>query len=195
MPNTHICSIFFFSVALIYAYPCPPECICPPLDMVDVDFTRMTYTIDCSNALLNGSRLVYQAAPWSIHEDKLVNNDDEDHLDNDYIISIDFTNTSALKSFHSRTIELTGFSFRLRSLSVASQSTEFVLQSHAFNSSLYEHLRVLNLSSCCRQIPIECQRLFSPLKKLEVLDLSGSDMYKNCLDKPGNWLDSATLRE
>ena len=73
MTNTHVWSIFlfFFSVTLIYAYPCPPECICPPLDMIDVDFTRMTYTIDCSNALLNGSRLVYQAEPWSVHEDKV----------------------------------------------------------------------------------------------------------------------------
>jgi hypothetical protein len=159
--------------------------------MIDVDFTRMTYTIDCSNAVLNDSRLVYRAEPWSIHEDKVVEDDPEEQPDNDYIISIELTNTSTLKSFNSRTIALTDFSFVIRSLSVTSQSAQFVLQSDAFNSSLYDNLKMLNLSSCCRQIPIECQRLFSPLKKLELLDLSGSDMYKTCLDKPGNRLDSA----
>ena len=185
MKNMYVCSIFLLFVALIDAFPCPPECICQPLDMIDVDFTRMTYTMDCSHASFNDSRLVYRAEPWSVHEDKVVDNDEDDEPNNDYIISIDLSNASGLTSFNNRTIELTGFSFRLQSLAVTSQSTEFILQSNAFNSSLFDNLKVLNLSSCCRQIPIECQRLFAPLSKLEVLDLSGSDMYKNCLDKPG----------
>ncbi len=46
-------------------------------------------------------------------------------------------------------------------------------------------LKILNLSSCCKQIPKECQQLFRPLYNLQVLDLSGSDMYKSCLDTPG----------
>ena len=48
-----------------------------------------------------------------------------------------------------------------------------------------ESLRILNLSSCCKQMPYQCQQIFRPLKELRLLDLSGSDMYKVCLNTPG----------
>lgn len=172
---------------MIKSFPCPPECICRPTDMIDVDFAQMTYIIDCSNVPLNDNKLSYSAESWTINEDKITDNDDNDDEDltNSYRIFLDLTNSSSLRDFHSQTIELTGFTFSIGSLSLASQSDKFILQSNAFNSSIFQNLKLLNLSSCCRQIPIECPQLFSPLEKLEILDLSGSDMFKNCLDKQG----------
>jgi hypothetical protein len=152
--------------------------------MIDEDFIRMTYIIDCQNTILNNNKLIYHAQSGSILEDKIVDDQDDDLL-NDYIISIDLSNISSLKYFNNKTIQLTGFSFVIQSLSLTNQSKDFLLKSNSFNSILYENLKILNLSSCCQQIPIQCPQLFRSLNKLEVLDLSGSDMYKTCLNTPG----------
>jgi hypothetical protein len=156
--------------------------------MTDVDFTRMSYLIDCSNISLNNDQLVYQAEQWSINGDKLDRDDDSDedgYSTNDYIISIDFSNSLSLKKFTNKTIQLTGFSFLIQNLSLSNQANEITLNPNSFYSSVYENLQMLNLSSCCKQIPNQCQQLFRPLNKLEILDLSGSDMYKTCLNTPG----------
>jgi hypothetical protein len=181
------CLVIFLVLRAVCAFPCPSECICKPIDMIDVDFKRMVYTMDCSHISLNDNQLIYHAEPWSFKDDTLVDDDDDDddELKNEYVVAIDLTNSSSLKHFHHQTIRLTGFPIIVRSLSLACQSNKFILQSNAFNSSLYTNLQTLNLSSCCQQIPIECQQLFVPLTNLRVLDLSGSDMYKTCLDKPG----------
>ena len=170
----------------IDSFPCPTECICKPNDMTDNDFIRMNYIIDCSsNVILNGSdQLIYRAQSWSIHEDKFVDDQDSDIID-DYIISIDLSNSLFLKQFNNQTIQLTGFSFSLQSLSLARQSKYFQVESNAFSSILYQNLKILNLSSCCQHIPINCSQIFRPLKKLQILDLSGSDMYRSCLNTPG----------
>jgi hypothetical protein len=144
----------------------------------------MSYIIDCKNVLLNDNKLIYNAQSWSIFEDKIVDDQDDDTI-NDYIISIDLSNSLSLKEFTNKTIQLTGFSFLIQSLSLTNQSKNFFLQSNSFNSILYQNLKILNLSSCCQQVPNQCPQLFSPLNKLEVLDLSGSDMYKSCLNTPG----------
>ncbi len=176
--------LLLLSLTIVYCIPCPSECICKPTDMNDVDFTRMAYLIDCSNRSLNNDKLIYQADEWSIKEDKLVDDDDDDS-EKDYIISIDLSNSLSLKKFTNETIQLTGFSFSIRSLSLTNQSRKFILHSNSFRSDLFQHLKLLNLSSCCNQIPKECQKLFLPLNKLRILDLSGSDMYKTCLYTPG----------
>ncbi|CAF0757645.1 unnamed protein product [Adineta steineri] len=149
----------------------------------------MTYTIDCSNVVLNDNKLIYHAQPWTILEDKI----DDDETINDYTISIDLSNSSSFKQFNNKTIQLTGFSFSIHSLSLTNQPKQFQLDSNAFNSLLYQNLQILNLSSCCQQIPVQCPELFRPLNKLEVLDLSGSDMYKSCLNTPNTI--SSTLRD
>ncbi len=174
--------VLLLSLTTVYSIPCPSECICKPTDMNDVDFTRMSYIIDCSNKSLNNDKLIYQAEEWSINEDKIVSDNDDDSI-TDYVISIDLSNS--LKKFTKETIQLTGFSFIIQSLSLTNQPKNFLLDSNSFNSPLYQDLKLLNLSSCCKQIPKECQQIFQPLKKLQVLDLSGSDMYKTCLNTPG----------
>jgi len=178
--------LLLLSLTMVYSMPCPSKCICKPADMYDVDFIRMSYLIDCSNKSLNNDKLIYQAEEWSINEDKIVNDDDDnDDSIKDYIISIDLSNSLSIKKFTSKTIQLTGFSFSIQSLSLTNQPKNFLLTSDSFNSTLYENLKVLNLSSCCKNIQKECQQLFRPLYKLQVLDLSGSNMYKTCLDTPG----------
>jgi hypothetical protein len=175
----------FFLITIVNSFPCPPECICIPTDTDDVEFIRMAYLIDCSNVTLNNDKLVYQAQSWSVYEDRINDADDPDDAINDYVISIDLSNSLSINNFTDQTIQLTNFSYSLQSLSLSSQSSKFIINSNAFNSSLYKRLKILNLSSCCEQIPKECQQLFRPLIKLEVLDLSGSDMYKTCLGTPG----------
>ena len=171
---------------MIDGFPCPMECICKPGDSNDFDFTAMSFTIDCSGVPLTNNRLFMKAEPWAIREEKILGiNDDDDESTDGYTISIDLTNSSTLKSFNRQTIQFKGFSFFIESLSLTSQSNKFILESNAFNDSQFRNLRTLNLSNCCQQIPIECPQLFSPLNKLEILDLSGSDMYKHCLDRPG----------
>lgn len=178
-------SVFFLliSLAIVDSFPCPSECICKPIDVKDVDFTRMSYLIDCSNKFLNSDKLIYQAEQWSINEDK-INNDDTDDSTKDYIISIDLSNSLSLEKFTSKTIYLTGFSYSIQSLSLTNQSKNFILESNSFNLPLYQHLTFLNLSSCCKEIPKQCQQIFRPLTKLQILDLSGSYMYKTCLNTP-----------
>jgi len=177
--------LLFCTLTIVDLFPCPSECICKPTDTTDDDdFTRMSYIIDCTNVTLNNNTLIYHAQPWSILEDKIVDNEDDDTT-NDYMISIDLSNSKLLKQFNNKTIQLTGFSFSIQSLSLTSQSKDFLLKPNAFNSILYENLQILNLSSCCQQVPIQCPQLFRPLNKLEVLDLSGSDMYKSCLNTLG----------
>ncbi len=177
--------LLLISLTIVNSIPCPSECICKPIDMNDVEFTRMSYIIDCSNKSLNNDKLIYQAEKWSINEDKINADDDNDDSAKDYIISIDLSKSLSLKKFTSETIELTNFSFSIQSLSLSNQSNNFILFPNSFNSSLYKDLKILNLSSCCEQIPTECQQLFHPLKELQVLDLSGSNMYKTCLKTPG----------
>jgi len=185
-PILIILILFLFFLTIINCFPCPSECICKPTDILDEDFTRMSYTIDCTNVILNNNQLVYHAQSWSILEDKIVDDQDDDII-NDYIISIDLSNSSLLKQFDNKTIQLTGFSYLIQSLSLTNQSKNFLLQSNAFNSILYQNLKLLNLSSCCQQIPTQCPQLFLPLNKLEILDLSGSDMYKSCLNTPSKF--------
>jgi hypothetical protein len=185
-PILIILILFLFFLTIINCFPCPSECICKPTDILDEDFTRMSYTIDCTNVILNNNQLVYHAQSWSILEDKIVDDEDDDTI-NDYIISIDLSNSSLLKQFDNKTIQLTGFSYLIQSLSLTNQSKNFLLQSNAFNSILYQNLKLLNLSSCCQQIPIQCPQLFLPLNKLEILDLSESDMYKSCLNTPSKF--------
>ncbi|CAF5086155.1 unnamed protein product, partial [Rotaria sp. Silwood1] len=180
-----ITSIFILlsSLTIIHSFPCPPECICKPTDIDNVDFTRMAYLINCSNIFLNNQQLIYEAQQWSINEDKIIDDDSND-LENDYIISIDLSNSLSLKQFTNKTIQLTKFSYSIQSLSLSNQGKNFILNSNAFYSSIYENVKILNLSSCCKQIPNDCQEIFRPLKNLQVLDLSGSDMYKTCLNTP-----------
>ena len=177
-------SIVLSSLTIVSSFPCPPECICEPSAMIDVDFTRMRYAMHCGNLSSNDGQLIYNAEPWSIADDTILDDDDDDFT-NEYQISIDLAHAASLERFDHRTIQFTGFSFTIESLSLANQSGNFSLVPNAFNSSIYQTLHCLNLSSCCQKIPTDCQRLFSPLKKLRVLDLSGSAMYRSCLGTPG----------
>jgi hypothetical protein len=174
--------LFLFSLKIVHSIPCPSECICKPMDINDVDFTRMSYLMNCSSQ--KNDRLVYRADQWTINEDRIVDDDDDDSV-KDYVISIDLSNSLSLNKFTSQTIELTGFSYSLTSLSLTNQSKSFQLQANSFDSLLYSNLKSLNLSSCCQQIPKDCSQIFRPLNKLQVLDLSGSEMYKTCLGTPG----------
>ncbi|CAF4987382.1 unnamed protein product, partial [Rotaria sp. Silwood1] len=193
MKKFHVKPILIFLIILLFclttinSYPCPSECICKPIDILNDDFTRMNYIIDCTNVTFSSQQFLYHAQSWSIVEEKIIDDDDEetdDNIINDYTISIDLTNSSSLKQFNNETIQLTGFSFSLQSLSLASQTKNFFIESNAFNSTLYQNLKILNLSSCCQQLSNDCSQIFRPLNKLQVLDLSGSDMYKRCLDTP-----------
>ncbi len=177
--------LVLFTFKIVHSIPCPLECICKPMDMNDMDFTRMAYRMDCSSQLLNNDRLVYHADEWTINEDRIVNDDDDDNSVKDYIISIDLSNLLSVNKFTSRTIELTGFSFLLQSLSLTNQPESFLLETNSFDSPLYTNLKLLNLSSCCQQIPNDCSQIFRPLNQLQILDLSGSEMYKTCLSTPG----------
>ena len=173
--------LFVISFVTLNCFPCPPECICKPSDTTADDFTRMIYTINCTRIQLHNNQLIFRAQSWSIVEDKI---EDDDTI-SDYIISIDLSNSQSLNHFDHTTIQLTGFSFFMQSLSLTNQPKQFELKPNAFNSSQYQNLRMLNLSSCCQRIPPDCPQLFRSLNKLEVLDLSGTDMYKTCLDTPG----------
>ncbi|CAF3630118.1 unnamed protein product [Rotaria socialis] len=175
--------ILLFSLSIIYSYPCPPECICKPTDTDDVDFIRMSYVITCSNAAFKNEQLIHEAQQWSINEDKPYDLDDDGSTPN-YVIAIDLSNSLSLKKFTNKTIQLTNFSYTIRGLSLANQGNKFTLGSNSFYSPIYENLRILNLSSCCKQIPDQCPQIFRPLKALRLLDLSGSDMYKACLNTP-----------
>ncbi|CAF4110635.1 unnamed protein product, partial [Rotaria sp. Silwood2] len=174
--------ILLSSLTIINSFPCPPECICKPTDINDIDFPRMSYLMNCSNIFLNNQQLIYEAQEWSINDDEITN--DDDGSINNYIISIDLSNSLSLKQFTNNTIQLTKFSYVIESLSLSNQGKKFILNSNSFYSFIYENLKILNLSSCCKQIPNECQKIFRPLRKLEVLDLSESDMYKTCLNTP-----------
>lgn len=180
--------IFFinlhFQFRLIDCFPCPSNCLCKPTDIIDEDFKRMSYLIDCQNIPLDQGKLIHQAQSWSISQD-ILTDDVDDSTTTDYLISIDLTNSTSLKEFTNQTIVLTNYSYLITSLSLASQSNDFVLQGNSFQSSLYQNLKILNLSSCCQQIPSDCPQLFRSLNQLELLDLSGSDMYKTCLNTPG----------
>lgn len=187
MKKFHLTLILIFVIILNFqsdCFPCPSNCLCKPTDIIDEDFKRMSYLIDCRNVLLDEKKLIHQAQSWSISQDIL--NDDSDDLTNtDYIISIDLSNSTSLKEFTNQTIVLSNYSYSIISLSLASQSKDFILQANCFQSSLYQNLKILNLSSCCQQIPPDCPQLFRSLNQLELLDLSGSDMYKTCLNTPG----------
>lgn len=176
--------ILLISLTIVYSFPCPRECICKPTDNTNgVDYKRMSYLMDCTNISLSNDKLIYQAENWTINEDKI--DDGDNDAINDYVISIDLSNSLSLKKFTHKTIQLSGFSFEIRSLSLTNQTNDFTFKPNSFNSSIYRNLRILNLSSCCKQMPEECQQLFRPLTSLEVLDLSGSDMYKTCLNTSG----------
>lgn len=175
----------FLLLTTVHSYPCPSECICKPIDINDDDFTRMSYIIDCTNVTFDSKQFIYNAPSWSINEDKLIDDEDDDTMFNDYILSIDLSDSSLLKQFNNQTIQLSGFSYSLQSLSLTSQSKNLLIDSNTFNAILYQNLKILNLSSCCQKVPVECPKLFRPLTKLKVLDLSGSDMYKSCLNTPG----------
>lgn len=170
------------SFPLISSMPCPSECICQPIDIVDVDFTRMSYRMECS---LTTHRLVYRAEEDSINEEKMINDDLNDGI-NDYVISLDLSNSTSIRQFTSDTIQLTDFSYSIQSLSLTNQPNSFRLHANCFNSPIYANLKVLNLSSCCQQIPNECPQLFQPLTQLQILDLSGSNLYKTCFSNTGN---------
>ena len=173
------------ALPMLDAFPCPSSCICQPSMMDDVAFTRMSYLINCRNVSLPESRLTFQAQPWSVEADRISTDEDEDNPSNDYAISIDLSDSVSLKKFTERSIELTGFNYILQSLSLTSQSQQFLLAPNAFNASIYEHVRTLNLSSCCKQTPSQCDQLLTPLKNLVLLDLSNSDLYKTCLQTTG----------
>lgn len=178
--------VYFLLLSTLNAFPCPSECLCKANDFTDVDFVRMSFTIDCSGVPLSKDQLVLSADPSTIFENRPRDNDDPDEKPVDYVISIDLTNSKSLEKFDSQTIQLTGFTSELRSLSLANQLKQFQLVNNAFDRKIYSNLEVLNLSSCCQQIPSQCSNLFSPLKNLRRLDLSDSSMYKTCLNNPGN---------
>lgn len=155
------------------------------MDTTDVSFARLSYLIDCSDMALNDGKLAHTAEDWSLDADHSISNNDDSDINTDYAISIDLSNSVALKKFTDKSIDLRGFSYSLRSLSLANQGAKFLLAPDAFTSPIYENLQVLNLTNCCKQIPKRCPQLFKPLDKLQVLDLSGSEFYRTCLDTPG----------
>lgn len=191
MRKFHPTSIFIvlininFKFLLIDCFPCPSNCLCKPTEILDEDFKRMSYSIDCRNVPLNeNNQLIHQAQSWSILRDRM-SDDVDDLTNNDYIISIDLSNSSSLKEFNNQTIQLSNYSYSISSLSLSSQANDFILHPNAFHSNLYQNLKLLNLSSCCQQIPSQCSQLFRSLDQLELLDLSASNMYKTCLNTPG----------
>lgn len=176
--------IFLLLFPLISSMPCPSKCICKPIDMFDIDYTRMSYLIDCSNQIFSTNQLVYRAEKESINEEKILIDDLNDSI-NDYLISLDLSNNTSIQQFKSDTIQLTDFSFSIQSLSLANQPESFRLHTNCFNSPIYTNLKFLNLSSCCQRIPNECSQLFQPLTQLQILDLSRSNLYKTCLSNSG----------
>ena len=172
--------LFFFTSTC--PFPCPPECICESGDMNNDDFLRISYLIDCTNASLNNQQLIYEAEEWSRNQDILF---DDDYFIANYAVTVDLSNSMSLKRFTNQTIQFTNFSYIIRSLSLTNQRKDFILDSNSFYSPLYENLKILNLSSCCKRIPEACQQIFRRLENLRVLDLSGSDMYKYCLNTAG----------
>lgn len=180
--------VLLFSLTIIHTFPCPPRCICKPSKTNDVDFTRMSYLIDCTNASLNDEKLIYEAEEWSINEDRAAAANDDDSV-KDYVISIDLSKSLSLKKFTNDTIRLSNFSYAIKSLSLTNEADEFILDSNSFYSPLYNNLNTLNLSSCCKQIPKDCPQVLRPLQELQVLDLSGSNLYKTCLSTPGMYMN------
>lgn len=176
--------IFFIIFSNVNSLPCPSQCICKPLDSVDDEFNRITYLMDCSNRSFTDGKLIYQADKWSIDQDRFA---DELNLQplNFYSLSIDFSKSLSTKIFTSDTIQLTGFSYSLENLHLTSQSQDFTLTVHTFDSQMYSNVKFLNLSMCCHRIPENCAAVFRPLKQLQILDLSHSNMYKTCLQTPG----------
>lgn len=172
-------------VLLTNGVPCPDQCICRSDNMNEFLSTRISYTIDCTNAKLDHNELVINGELWSTEDEIIVKDIDPGEMNQPYFLSIVLRNSSNLKSFDRETIKPKGFRYVIQSLSISSLSDRFVLEPKAFDGGLFNELLVLNLSSCCRKIPIECSRLFEPLQNLVSLDLSGSDMYKNCLDRSG----------
>ncbi|CAF0820909.1 unnamed protein product [Adineta steineri] len=195
MKKLSVSSIFTLLILLtiVHSIPCPRECICKPTYPYDTDFIRMSYLMDCTNVSLNNDKLIYEAQQWSIDIDEMNNQNDDKDITTDYDISIDLSNSLSLKKFINKTIDLTGFSFELRSLSLTNQQNKFILTPNSFYSTMYDNLKILNLSSCCQQIPKDCSQIFRPLIKLQVLDLSRSDMYKTCLNTPDTI--SSTLQD
>lgn len=164
--------------------PCPLECRCQAIDMFDVDFTRLSYLMDCSNQFRTNDRLIYRAEDDSIKEGKIIT-DDSNESTVDYVISLDLSNATSIKQFTCETVQLTNFSFSIRTLALTNQPKSFHLHSNAFNAPIYQNLKLLNLSACCQNIPNDCSQLFQPLTQLEILDLSGSNLYKTCFATSG----------
>ncbi|CAF1017249.1 unnamed protein product [Didymodactylos carnosus] len=193
--------------------PCPDECLCKALNTPIDALTQTEYSIDCSATTLN--KLVYNAplriGGADIPNDgESEDQDEDDGAQKDYLISLDLSNT-AIKIFSNQTVKLTGFSHQIQALSLTSFNTNYLywkyhtinvrkhlmedeqpgimIDPYAFNSSLLTNIKSLNLSYCCDEDenPFDtiCPYLFKPLSKLETLDMSGSDMYKVCLNTPG----------
>ncbi|CAF1293138.1 unnamed protein product, partial [Didymodactylos carnosus] len=211
--------LFFLFISLSQSlhgpFPCPNECLCKPLSAPIDDIIPIEYLIDCSSTTLN--KLVYDASPLETRKLNISNDnenedpddddddDDGDDIRKDYSISLDLSRTG-IKTFTNLTIQLTGFSHQIQTLSLTSFNTNYLywkynktnvrkylmedgqpgimIDQYAFNSYLFSNLIKLNLSYCCDEDenPFDkiCPNLFKSLKKLETLDMSGSDMYKVC---------------
>ncbi|CAF0792487.1 unnamed protein product [Adineta ricciae] len=141
--------------------------------------------MDCTKAEFKSNKFIYRAEQWEIDSDKTSEDVDDEETLESYTLSIDLSNSTSVKKFTNQTIDFTGFKFVIQSLSLANQPGPCIITSNSFKSSIYETLNALNLSSTCtKQIPSDCPEIFRPLKNLRTLDLSGSNMYKTCLNKP-----------
>ncbi|CAF1178918.1 unnamed protein product [Adineta ricciae] len=178
MFRTSLFVLFISSMTILYAIPCPRECLCKPLE-------PLSYQMDCTKVEFKSNTFIYRAEQWEIDSDKTSEDVDDEETLESYTLSIDLSNSTSLKKFTNQTIDFTGFKFVIQSLSLANQQGPCIITSNSFKSSIYETLNALNLSfTCTKQIPNDCPEIFRPLKKLQTLDLSGSDMYKTCLNKP-----------
>lgn len=172
--------LLFLLFSIVRSIPCPSQCICKSLDTTDDndDSDQISYLMDCSNQSFPDGKLIYEAEKWSI---------DQIHIDttNSYVLSIDFSKSLSTKTFTSDAIQLTGFSYSLENLYLTNQDKKFALAPNPFDSQIYSNIKFLNLSTCCHQIPENCASIFRPLRNLETLDLSHSDLYKTCLQSTG----------
>lgn len=186
--------VFFFLVEQIDGFPCPAECFCRAVDDQQLDhFVRISYLIDCSNSSFPTDRFRFSADLSSINEFR-IGEDRDDPSNKFYVISIDLSDSSSLANFAQNSIEIDGFPFVLTNLSLTSVNQSFSIATNAFAANIFKHLKHLNLSSCCRKVPLDCHKLFSPLKNLVSIDLSGSNLYQFCLNDSGRQKNTDFIR-
>ena len=129
----HLILVVIFLLPTTEAFPCPKECICKSNDIDSNNAIRMSYLINCTDAIFAGAKLSFTADASLINEIHM-HDDPDDDIHNDYIISLDLSNSNSLENFNENSVELKNFSFFIHTLTLTSRDQRFSIDQNAFRS-------------------------------------------------------------